>query len=237
MRSRCGQIGVDPGSYWGSDDQRTQDRTLRRREGTAADTDPFDSYDPAFYFDGFAVNSFDDLGAANDTTDPDTDPEPVEMAQRDSDPSTSEGLFIFDSQQQVVSGQRVRLAGTISEFFGLTEMTDLSQMVTCGVAELPAPVSISLPCASADAPEAFESMRVSAAEPLTVNDNYNLGRFGSLTLGSDLHFIPTNRRPSSNRLTMPLMLTALPITTRSLSFLTWPKSQRHRLQTSTAMAV
>lgn len=116
----------------------------------------------------------------------------ADMTQRDSDPLTSEGLFIFDPQQQVVSGQRVRLAGTITEFFGLTEMTNLTQMVTCGVAGLPAPVSISLPWASADAPEAFESMRVSVASPLTVNDNFNLGRFGSLTLGSDRHFIPTN---------------------------------------------
>lgn len=240
-----GQIGFDPGSYWGSGDQRTQDQTLRRREGAPADTNPFDSYDPTLYFDGFPINSFDDLGAANGPTDPDTDPQPdpvdmtcgasvtaistiqgnsdisplngqtvvveavvtgvfngdgelggffveADAAQRDSDPSTSEGLFIFDSQRQVIAGQRVRLAGTITEFFGLTEMKDLTQMTTCGVAGLPAPLRITLPWASADAPEAFESMRVIAAEPLTVNDNFNLGRFGSLTLGSDRHFIPTN---------------------------------------------
>lgn len=240
-----GQIGFDPGSSWGSGDQRTQDQTLRRREGAPADTNPFDSYDPTLYFDGFPINSFDDLGAANGPTDPDTDPQPdpvdmacgasftaistiqgnsdisplngqtvvveavvtgvfngdgelggffveADAAQRDSDPSTSEGLFIFDSQRQVIAGQRVRLAGTITEFFGLTEMKDLTQMTTCGVAGLPAPLRITLPWASAEAPEAFESMRVIAAEPLTVNDNFNLGRFGSLTLGSDRHFIPTN---------------------------------------------
>ncbi len=240
-----GQIGFDPGIYWGSEEQLTQNRTLRRREGTTADTDPFDSYDPAVYFDGFAEDSFDDLGAANDTTDPGSDPQPepvdmtcgasataisaiqgtgdvspldgqmvvveavvtrvfnstgglggffveAELAQRDSDPLTSEGLFIFDSQRQVISGQRVRLAGNVTEFFGLTEMTDVTEMVTCGVADLPAPVSVTLSWSSTEVPEPFESMRVSFAKPLTVNDNFNLGRFGSLTLGSDRHFIPTN---------------------------------------------
>ena len=36
-----GQVGTDPGSYWGSGDTRTQDRTLRRRAGTLADTDAY----------------------------------------------------------------------------------------------------------------------------------------------------------------------------------------------------
>lgn len=245
VNDSIGQIGVDPGSYWGSGDQRTQDRTLRRRDATTGDTDPYDSYEPGAYFDGFASNSFDDLGAANGATDPDPQPEPepvnmtcgapataiasiqgsgdtspladqgvvveavvtgvfngadglggyyveAEPDQRDGDPATSEGLFVFAPGQAVASGQRVRLAGTVTEFFGLTELTDVTDLASCGTGELPPAVSLSLPWASAGAPEAWESMRVSFAEPLTVNDNYDLGRFGSLTLGSDRHFIPTN---------------------------------------------
>lgn len=240
-----GQVGVDPGSYWGSGDQRTQDRTLRRRADTTADTDPYDNYDPAAYFDGFATNSFDDLGAAGGTTDPgtDPDPEPVDMtcgapataisaiqgsgdlsplagqslvveavvsgvfngddelggffieseeSQRDTDPATSEGMFIYAPDREIVKGQNVRLAGTVTEFYGLTEITDVTEIADCGAGVLPVPVTITLPWSTSDAPEAWESMRVSFAEPLTVNDNYDLGRYGSLTLGSDRHFIPTN---------------------------------------------
>jgi len=238
-----GQIGFDPGSYWGSGDQRTQDRTLRRRPGSAADTDPFNAYDPADAFDGFAINSFDDLGANSDGSGPDPQPEPVDMtcgatatvvasiqgstntspldgqtvvteavvtgvfnaangiggffveselAQRDNDPHTSEGLFVNSTELEVTPGQRLRLAGTVSEFFGRTSLTDITQVSDCGTGQLPLAAAIALPWASAEAPEVFEGMRVSITQPLIVNDNYDLGRFGSLTLGSERHFIPTN---------------------------------------------
>jgi len=42
-----GQVGVDPGSYWGTSEHNTKDHTLRRAEGnTVGDTDPSDVYDP-----------------------------------------------------------------------------------------------------------------------------------------------------------------------------------------------
>lgn len=242
-----GQIGVDPGSYWGSGDIRTADRTLRRREGTLADSNPFDSYEPAAYFDGFPINSFDDLGRYGAQTpnepEPEPDPDTADMtcgapstlissiqgsghaspvagenhvveaivsavftgsdqlggfyveealADRDDNDATSEGLFIYSPGRAVTVGQRLRMAGTVTEFNGLTQLASLSDVADCGTAELPPPVVLSLPWATADAPEAYESMRVRFAEPLVVNDTYDLGRFGSLTLGSDRHFIPTN---------------------------------------------
>lgn len=241
-----GQIGFDPGSYWGSGDIRTADRTLRRRHGTGVDTDPYDLYDPAAYFDGFPINTFDDLGALNGSTTPPKEepvPEPVDMtcgapatlisavqgstdisplsgesvvieaivsavfngpgqlagfyveeelADRDNNPHTSEGLFIYAPGSSASEGQRLRIAGNVVEFNGLTELTDLAEIADCGTGQLPPPVAISLPWDSAAAPEAFESMRVRFEEPLVVNDTYDLGRFGTLTLGSGRQFIPTN---------------------------------------------
>ncbi|TVT36311.1 ExeM/NucH family extracellular endonuclease [Marinobacter vinifirmus] len=239
-----GQVGTDPGSYWGSGDALTQDRTLRRRAGTVADTDAYDAYDPATVFDGFPRNSFDDLGTAGKDDDnsgqPPTTPDltcgapatrisdiqgesdtsPVagqhvvveavvtaafntddglggvfveeESSDRDDNPATSEGLFVYAPTLNAEPGQRLRLAGEVTEYNGLTELTNLSGTESCGTAELPPAAQISLPWADATAPEAFESMRVQFGSPLVVNDNYDLGRYGSLTLGSGRHFIPTN---------------------------------------------
>ena len=59
-----GQVGFDPGYYWGSGDVTTQDHTLRRKANVCAgDTNIGDVFDPLLEWDGFAVNSFDGLGA------------------------------------------------------------------------------------------------------------------------------------------------------------------------------
>ncbi|MFC0528278.1 lamin tail domain-containing protein [Phytohabitans kaempferiae] len=56
-----GQVGVDPGTEWGSGLTSTADNTLRRL--TAPDTDPSDAFDPAAQWEGFATDTFDGLGS------------------------------------------------------------------------------------------------------------------------------------------------------------------------------
>ena len=238
-----GQVGVDPGSYWGSGDVRTQNRTLRRKDGVPGDTDPFDTYDPEPVFDGFPQDTFDDLGKAGKHNGSDPDPQTPDMTcgaqatfisdvqgvgdtsplvgqtivveavvsavfnnddqlggfyieeeagDRDGDSNTSEGLFVYESSLTSEPGQVLRIAGEVTEFFGLTQLTNVSATEVCGTETLPAPAEVSLPWDTLEAPEALESMRVSFSKKLTVNDNYDLGRFGSLTLGSQRHFIPTS---------------------------------------------
>lgn len=64
-----GQIGVDPGTEWGTLLASTADNTLRRKSSvTGGDTNPFDAFDPALEWDGFAVDSFADLGAYTGST-------------------------------------------------------------------------------------------------------------------------------------------------------------------------
>ncbi len=115
-----------------------------------------------------------------------------EAKDRDSNPATSEGLFVYAPSLSAAPGQRLRLAGEVTEYNGLTELTNLTGTENCGTTDLPAPAMITLPWTSAEAPEALESMRVQFSSPLVVNDNYDLGRYGSLTLGGGRHFIPTN---------------------------------------------
>ncbi|MFF5175316.1 lamin tail domain-containing protein [Micromonospora sp. NPDC000089] len=59
-----GQVGVDPGTEWGTGLTSTADNTLRRLPSvTAGDTDPSDAFDPAAQWAGFPTDTFDGLGA------------------------------------------------------------------------------------------------------------------------------------------------------------------------------
>ncbi len=59
-----GQVGVDPGTEWGTGDTSTADATIRRKPTvTAGDTNPSDAFDPAVEWDGFPVNTLDGLGS------------------------------------------------------------------------------------------------------------------------------------------------------------------------------
>ncbi|HET7514881.1 MAG TPA: Ig-like domain-containing protein, partial [Gaiella sp.] len=59
-----GQVGLDPGTEWGTGVTSTADNTLRRRASfEAGDTIGTDAFDPAAEWDGFAVDTFDGLGA------------------------------------------------------------------------------------------------------------------------------------------------------------------------------
>ncbi|MFE9693923.1 lamin tail domain-containing protein [Micromonospora sp. NPDC005806] len=59
-----GQVGVDPGTEWGTGLASTADNTLRRLPSvTSGDTDPSDSFDPAVQWAGFATDTFDGLGS------------------------------------------------------------------------------------------------------------------------------------------------------------------------------
>ena len=58
-----GQIGFDPGAEWGTGLTSTQDNTLRRKRAVeAGDTNGTDAFNPSLEWDGFAQDTFGDLG-------------------------------------------------------------------------------------------------------------------------------------------------------------------------------
>lgn len=76
-----GQIGVDPGSEWGTGLTSTADNSLRRAADTCVgDVTANDAFDPAAGWTGLATDTFDGLGvhdadcALPPATDPGTDP-------------------------------------------------------------------------------------------------------------------------------------------------------------------
>jgi len=66
-----GQIGVDPGAEWGTGVQSTADNTLRRKPGVCdGDLNGTNLFDPSIEWDGFATDTFSDLGTHADACGP-----------------------------------------------------------------------------------------------------------------------------------------------------------------------
>lgn len=70
-----GQIGLDPGSAWGSGDITTANDTLRRA-AVSYDADASDSFDPAQQWLGFPQDDFSDIGLFNGEGGGPVEPEP-----------------------------------------------------------------------------------------------------------------------------------------------------------------
>lgn len=109
----------------------------------------------------------------------------------DDDPSTSDGLFVFDGSSgsvDVKPGDRVRVSGTVAEHFGETQVIAAS-VTRLGTGSIE-PTAVALPVSSvrnsdgeqiADL-EAYEGMLVRFPQSLTVSQLRNLERFGEMLL-------------------------------------------------------
>lgn len=118
-----------------------------------------------------------------------------EDAQQDGDPNTSDGMFVFQASNTtaVSAGQVVRVAGTVIEFDGTTEISPVSDMVVCPGSPVASPRSVSLPVVAVSDLERYEGMAVNIAQELTVTGNFQWGRFGSLELSANGRlFAPTH---------------------------------------------
>ncbi len=112
--------------------------------------------------------------------------------EADRNNATSEGLFIAATTPDVRVGNRVRITGTVSEANNLTQLREVSLLTCAESVALPTPVTVRLPFDSAaNNAEWYENMLVTLPQTLTVNDNFNLGRFGELAVGLGRLYIPT----------------------------------------------
>ena len=119
-------------------------------------------------------------------------------ADRDADPATSEGVFVFDGSATFDGeiGDQVLVTGRAGEFSGVTQIT-LFEVGPCPNVELelPAPAELPLPLAPDERNsilEPLESMRV-IHEELTVTEFFQLERFGEIRLSaSGVLQTPTN---------------------------------------------
>jgi predicted extracellular nuclease len=117
-----------------------------------------------------------------------------EDAEADTDPETSEGIYVFAPNAIDVSiGDTVRVTGSVSEFFDLTELstfdTDAVELIDpVGTAT---PATLTLPFAAVDDFERYEGMGVVLPQSLVIAEYFNYDRFGEIVLSSERHLQPT----------------------------------------------
>ncbi|MEJ2416457.1 MAG: ExeM/NucH family extracellular endonuclease [Exilibacterium sp.] len=240
-----GQIGVDPGSEWGSGDTGTQNNTLRRLESLSdGRTNGTDEFDPIQEWQGFSQDTFDGLGIygeGNGETPveetPCGDPATLihevqgsgaesplngqkvtleavvvgdfqdtvtqiggffvqeESRDYDDDATTSEGIFIDDHGfgVDVEVGDLVRLDGEAGEYFGQTQVAEVTSLKICKSGYRVAATEVQLPQPETDYLERVEGMLVEIHQSLTITDNYSLSRYGEVVLSANSRlFNPTS---------------------------------------------
>lgn len=109
----------------------------------------------------------------------------------DGDPATSDGIFVYaPSGLDVAAGDVVHLAGTVSEFFGMTEITATANSICATGGELPAATELTLP-ATPEAREQLEGMRVTLPQQLAILEYHEFGRYGTFSVGTERQAQPT----------------------------------------------
>jgi predicted extracellular nuclease len=130
----------------------------------------------------------------------------VQEETGDGDASTSDGVFVFESSltADVNVGDKVRITGTVAEFFGETQIS-ASSVAVVGSGTI-APTSVSLPTIDtvtnrdgellADL-EQYEGMLVEFSDELTITEMFNLDRFGEIRAaqGGRLFQFTNNNEP------------------------------------------
>ena len=125
----------------------------------------------------------------------------------DSDLQTSDGIFVFDGNNPATNidvGDVVEVKGTVTEYFGETQINASSVRVAGAGVLAPFPVNLPINGATTNSDgdliadlEHLEGMLVKFTDTLTVTNLRNLERFGSVTLseGGRLYQFTNNNSP------------------------------------------
>ncbi|MCL4265568.1 MAG: ExeM/NucH family extracellular endonuclease [Anaerolineae bacterium] len=111
----------------------------------------------------------------------------------DSDPATSDGIFVFNFDNNGVNlGDVVRVTGTAGEFQDQTQISSVTTIAHCGTGSVE-PVDVTMPFPGVDYPERYEGMLVRFPQTLYVTEHFQLGRFGQVVMSSNGRLAqPTN---------------------------------------------
>jgi uncharacterized protein len=119
----------------------------------------------------------------------------------DGDPATSDGLFVYTGNSDLVSvGQVVRVTGFARERFNQTTINGTNSntaavpaanIVPCGTGSV-APIDVTLPVTNLDDFERYEGMLVRFPQALVIAEYFNYDRFGEIVLAQPF---PGEARP------------------------------------------
>ncbi|MBI4674365.1 MAG: ExeM/NucH family extracellular endonuclease [Chloroflexi bacterium] len=108
----------------------------------------------------------------------------LQDAAGDGDAATSDGIFVFNGNNNTVNlGDVVRVTGNASEFHEQTQIS-ASSIINCGTGSV-APVDVTFPVPSATFLEQYEGMLVRLPQTLYVTEHFQLGRFGQIVMSAE----------------------------------------------------
>ncbi len=116
-----------------------------------------------------------------------------EDGQADTDPLTSEGIFVFDDAfgVDVAIGDLVEVTGTVDDFNGSTQIGAVTSVTVISAGNSASPATVTLPVTAITDLEAFEGMSVHLPQSLTISEFFNYDRFGEIVLSTERQFQPT----------------------------------------------
>ncbi|MDN7446517.1 ExeM/NucH family extracellular endonuclease [Burkholderia multivorans] len=117
--------------------------------------------------------------------------------QRRNQPGVSDGLFVYAPKARAKAGDLVHVTGKVEEKYGQTQLTLSGAIAVCANGQTVTPATLTLPVDSPNAFAAYEGMLVRLPQTLTVTDNYELGRYGSVLLSNGRLRTPTSVVPPS----------------------------------------
>lgn len=119
-----------------------------------------------------------------------------EKMDEDGSDLTSEGIFVSTAKNKPSIGNTVQIKGKVTEQEGLSQISDIKQILDCEIKHKQAltTVELSFPLADGKSLEQYESMLVSIQD-MTVFDIANLWRFGEIGLSTSVKQTPTDLYP------------------------------------------
>src|SRR5690606_3982073 len=106
------------------------------------------------------------------------------------------GIYVYDDTVNVSEGDKVRVYGSVTEFNDLTQVSSITNVITCGTGFTVPPASVQLPLADLADWENYEGMLVTVSDAsdsnLVVADQFNLDNFGEMIVATQTLYQPTH---------------------------------------------
>ena len=115
----------------------------------------------------------------------------IQEPDADADPLTSNGIFVYNTTTAVNVGDRVRVQGKAVEYYGITEISPVTQVLICSTGNTITPTPVILPVDAVSDFEKYESMLVTFPQALVISEYFNFDRYGEIVLTSERHMTPT----------------------------------------------
>ncbi|MEH8016957.1 ExeM/NucH family extracellular endonuclease [Rheinheimera muenzenbergensis] len=108
--------------------------------------------------------------------------------------STANSLFIADATAAAIyqTGQLLQIKGTVVEHNNLTSLSQITDIKLCQQGLPVQPATLRMPLPEGQNWEQLEGALLQLEQTLTVNDSYDLARYGEITLAASRLMVPTD---------------------------------------------